>query len=392
MRVALALDDLPAITEAFAKGDLSYSQVRALTRVAETATEADLLTIARHATAAQLERLVRSYRGVLRREGETLAANLRHDRRYLRYHVDDDSSLVGSFRLDPEEGAVLIKSLEAEVERSAERADEDPVTRTADHPVAARRADALLALVARAHDDEANGDGACRFQVVVHSDASVLAEDAEGRCELADGPALAPETVRRLGCDTSLVAIIDGANGSPLDVGRKTRRIPSRLRKAVLARDGVCVFPGCERPITEIHHRKHWAQGGCTDLANLDGHCKYHHRLVHEGGWSTEHDAEAESPSADPTAPSSKQHRRMSNHPTVASKPETRSAAPPSLPTPVRRTATATRSTSTGSSSASACSASKRSQLPQGLLGVAAVDVAHEGRVDAVAEELAQAW
>jgi hypothetical protein len=63
VRVALALDDLPAVTEAFAKGELSYSQVRALTRVAETATEAELLMIARHATAAQLERLVRSYEG-----------------------------------------------------------------------------------------------------------------------------------------------------------------------------------------------------------------------------------------------------------------------------------------------------------------------------------------
>jgi Domain of unknown function (DUF222) len=185
VRVALALDDLPAVTEAFAKGELSYSQVRALTRVAETATEAELLMIARHATAAQLERLVRSYRGVLRREGETPAANLRHDRRYLRYHVDDDGSLVGSFRLDPEEGALFIKSLEAEVERSAERPDEDPVTRTADHPVAARRADALVALVARALDGEVTGDRVCRFQVVVHSDAPVLAGDAERRTAAA---------------------------------------------------------------------------------------------------------------------------------------------------------------------------------------------------------------
>ena len=57
--MARALDDLPAITEAFAKGEVSYSQVRGLTRVAEPSTESDLLMIARHATAAQLERLVR---------------------------------------------------------------------------------------------------------------------------------------------------------------------------------------------------------------------------------------------------------------------------------------------------------------------------------------------
>jgi hypothetical protein len=84
--------------------------------------------------------------------------------------------------------------------------------------------------------------------------------------------------------------MVDSPDGTPLDVGRKTRRIPPLLRRAVLARDGVCVFPGCGRPITDIHHRKHWAHGGATKLANLDGNCKYHHRLLHEGGWTIERD------------------------------------------------------------------------------------------------------
>jgi Domain of unknown function (DUF222) len=137
--------------------------------------------------------------------------------------------------------------------------------------------------------DHATG-GADRHQVVTHVNAPVLVDDADGRCELADGPALAPETIRRLACDGSAVTIVDGPDGTPLDVGRKTRRIPTRLRRAVLAPDGVCVFPGGERAITEIHHRKHWAHGGATKLANLDGQCKFHHRLVHEGGWSVERD------------------------------------------------------------------------------------------------------
>jgi Domain of unknown function (DUF222) len=183
--------------------------------------------------------------------------------------------------------AAFIGSLETELERSAERPEDDPVTRTADLPIAARRADALVALVERALEGEANTAGVRdRHEVVLHVDALVLSDDADGRCELADGPALAPETVRRLACDASLVTVVDGPDGTPLDVGRKTRRIPPRLRRAVLARDGVCVFPGCDRPITEIHHRKHWANGGRTDLDTLDGHCKYDHRLLHEGGWS----------------------------------------------------------------------------------------------------------
>src|SRR6266508_4676171 len=245
----------------------------------------DLLMIARHATAAQLERLVRSYRGVLRRVDETAAANRRHYRRYLSCRWDDDGSLVGSFRLDPEEGAVVLAALEAAVGCSAEHPEVDPVTRTADRPAAARRADALVAMAERALDGEATDRGD-RHQVVTHVDARVLTDNADGRCELAEGPALAPETARRLACDGSEITMVDGPDGTPLDVGRKTRRIPPRLRRAVLARDGVCVFPGCDRPITEIHHRQHWSNGGRTDLANLDGHRKYHHRLVHEGGWS----------------------------------------------------------------------------------------------------------
>jgi hypothetical protein len=292
VRVARALDDLPAITEAFASGLLSYSQVRALTRVAEPTTEADLLMIARHATAAQLERVVRSYRGVLRREGETQRANERHDRRYLSYRYDHDGSVIGQFRLDPEEGAALIASVEAELERSAERPAHDPVTRTAERPVAARRADALVALTTQFVCGETTSSGRDRYQVVIHTDAPVLRHDADGRCEVAAGPALAPETARRLACDATVVRMVDRPDGTPLDVGRKTRRVPTRLRRAVLARDGVCVFPGCDRPITDVHHRQHWIHGGRTDLANLDGHCRFHHRLVPESGWTTEPDAD----------------------------------------------------------------------------------------------------
>jgi len=65
------------------------------------------------------------------------------------------------------------------------------------------------------------------------------------RCELDDGRALALETVRRLGCEASLVGIVEGKEGEPLDIGRKTRAIPPALQRALKARDGGCRFPGC---------------------------------------------------------------------------------------------------------------------------------------------------
>jgi hypothetical protein len=132
--------------------------------------------------------------------------------------------------------------------------------------------------------------GGDRYLVVTHIDVATLADDADGRCELEDGPALAPETSRRLACDCGLVAMLDDADGNPLAVGRKTRTIPAPLRRAIHARDKCCRFPGCDRPIVDIHHVEHWCQGGETCLANLLGLCGFHHHCVHEGGYGLELD------------------------------------------------------------------------------------------------------
>jgi hypothetical protein len=101
-----------------------------------------------------------------------------------------------------------------------------------------------------------------------------------------DAPALAPETARRLGCDTSVVPILS-SGGETLSVGRKTRSIPPHIRRALDSRDGGCRFPGCEnRRWVDAHHIHHWAKGGETSLDNLVVLCRHHHRLVHEGGFS----------------------------------------------------------------------------------------------------------
>lgn len=118
--------------------------------------------------------------------------------------------------------------------------------------------------------------------------AGDLLESHAGRlCELEDGRALAVETARRLACDATLVGIVDGANGEPLNVGRRTRAISPALRRALRARDGGCRFPGCGRTrFTEGHHVVHWADGGETSLRNLLTLCTFHHTLFHEGGYS----------------------------------------------------------------------------------------------------------
>jgi hypothetical protein len=110
-----------------------------------------------------------------------------------------------------------------------------------------------------------------------------------GLCELEDGPALHPAVARRLACDAEVVALVEDRAGTPLGVGRRTRAVPAGLRRALRARDRGCRFPGCpEQRLVEAHHIVHWAHGGPTELANLVELCRFHHRLVHEGGWRIE--------------------------------------------------------------------------------------------------------
>jgi hypothetical protein len=101
-----------------------------------------------------------------------------------------------------------------------------------------------------------------------------------------DGIALPSGTVQRIACGAAIVYAIVGSDGTPMDVGRRTRKINTLLRRALLLRDGGrCRFPGCESTRRLHAHRiRHWAAGGETKLANLITLCTAHHWAVHEGG------------------------------------------------------------------------------------------------------------
>jgi hypothetical protein len=308
VRVARRLGDLPEIRAAFGRGELGYSQVRALTRVASSETEHQLVEIARHATAAQLETVVRAYRGVLEVELGQRAPE--HRRRWVRCEHDDDGSLLIQGRLPAEEGALVLAALEAGRDALRDGGSASAETthigdnsgggdRPGDRPgdgfesagerVAASNADALLLMAqTMLSNGPAERSGGDCYQVLVHVDAGALAgpehADEPDLCEFEHGPALHPETARRLACDASLVRILE-RDGRPLSVGRRTRSIPSALRRALRSRDRRCRFPGCAQTrFLNAHHLDHWAHGGRTDLANLVQLCSHHHRLVHEGG------------------------------------------------------------------------------------------------------------
>jgi len=176
--------------------------------------------------------------------------------------------------------------LAAETVVTALHAYTDPPGDDDRRPGSQRRADALVRIceVALERVPAGRRDHG-RVSVVV--DWATLAGDASGR---ADGQYTGPvhlDDVHRLLCDTTVSRIVTDPAGIPIDVGRARRNPPARLRRALVARDEGCRFPGCDRPPgwCDTHHIHHWTRGGPTDLPNLVLLCSHHHRLVHRPGW-----------------------------------------------------------------------------------------------------------
>jgi hypothetical protein len=298
IRVAHALKDLPKISQTFRKGKISYSKVRAMTRVATCKNENYLLMIAHFGTASHVERLVRNYRSVKRNEA-LVRANDQYQHRELSWHVDDDGYWVIRGRLPPEQGALIQKVLEQAMEENrVEQLDVPAGTsdlptdeiRPRPEPIAFRRADALLRL-AQGHRGQISSAGSAEnFLVHVHTDMATLQQDGEGaEAEIEAGGKVCAETARRISCDTAIVQWLDRNDGQPLSVGRKSRTIPPAIRRALQRRDGGCRFPGCTAThFVDAHHLHHWADGGDTCMENLVLLCTRHHHLVHEGGFGLE--------------------------------------------------------------------------------------------------------
>jgi len=302
VRVARALPELPLISQAFSAGRVSYSKVRAMTRVATPKNEDVLLNTALHGTAYHMERHVRLYRQVKRREALE-QENLHHAQRELNWCVDDSGFWVFKGRLTPEQGAVIALALEAamEAEFQERRSEPKEVNEALEHnqpcdkprsePIAQRRADAMERVAAgyltAPETISSSGD---RYTVNLHTDVETLREDGTGaEAELEAGDCcshVSAETSRRLACDSGVVHWHESADGEPLSVGRKTRSVPPAIRRALQRRDGGCRFPGCSATrFVDAHHVRHWADGGETKLNNLVLLCRRHHRLVHEGGF-----------------------------------------------------------------------------------------------------------
>jgi hypothetical protein len=287
VRVSRALDQMPLTLAALSAGEVSTSSVRVLCAAREShpdtfsAHEAVLLEAARSLPVGQLRRAVAYWEQAVDSERSLQENERLFERR--RLHVSQ--TLGGMVRvdgdLDPECGETLLTALRAVLDPGSRHSN------AADGRSAPqRRADALAEIcrtwLDAGHRPSVGGE---RPHVTVTVDLDTLRADAPGRAELDHVGPIHPESARRIACDASVSRVITRGSSEPLDVGRRTPVVRAPLRRAVVARDRTCRFPGCDRPHPwcDAHHVEHWARGGTTSLENLVLLCRPHHRLIHEG-------------------------------------------------------------------------------------------------------------
>ena len=279
VRVAHAMKTLPKMAAAFSSGRLSYSKVRAMTRVVGAHNEEELLSFALKTTTARVEERCRELRcgSVDSLDGALCAfAN-----RSLRVSRNAERGMMTiSIDLPMETGEVVEKALDKA------RDDSMPRVEFIDESWSARQADALVSMASSflSGNIEKTRNTSDDYLVTIHVDQSALA-NGKGRSSLPI------ESVKRLCCDGHTVILGKDEKGEPLNIGRKTRTVPTAIKRALVARDKTCSFPGCHHTrFVDAHHIRHWSAGGETCLDNLMLLCSQHHKLVHEGGFAIERD------------------------------------------------------------------------------------------------------
>lgn len=296
VRTARALEDMPLTRRALEEEELTLSAARILAAAHQTdpeafgRSEAALVEAARIHTSGDLMKVAAYWRQAVEDERSLDGEEKLLARRRLHASATFLGMVRGDFDLDPEGGETLLTALHAVLDAEARSGGED------DRTMPQRRADALVE-ICRQWLDQADRPTVAgeRPHIAVTVSAETLARirtapgDAVGdflRCELDHVGPVPIATGRRLACDASVMRVVMAGRSVPLDVGRRTPVVSAALRRAVIARDRYCRFPGCDRRPSwcDVHHVVPWAEGGPTALHNLMLLCRRHHRVVHPPG------------------------------------------------------------------------------------------------------------
>ncbi len=311
LRVAHCLEKLPHINEAFEKGELSYSKVRDMSRVATDDNEDILINVAKGGTAEHVAKLVRKYQRVDEEQNSVEAVD-EYLQRKLNYFQDENGMWVLHAKLPQVEGGLLIKALEELIRQEGKNASaEAPEEEQHNAPVVEKtsnsqnRADALAKIaehfIATATVDDENGGvqtlaGHERCQVVLHLSVDSLKAEHKhsNNCSSSnhnpqhmDYQWISKANTKRFSSDASLYTVLEDTYGNVLNLSRKTRTVSTALKRALNLRDTTCRFPGCcANNYVDFHHIQHWSNGGRTGPDNLIKLCRFHHRLLHKGHYT----------------------------------------------------------------------------------------------------------
>lgn len=278
VRVAVALQRLPLLHKAFEEGRVSYSKVRAVSRVADAETEADLVDIATTKPAAHLERLCAGLAKAIAEDDDADAESVASTGSW---RWQDEGTLQVTLRLTAADGARFLAGVtraERERLRTDDGADVDGWS-GAPSDIAA----AAVVLAERACTELPAPVFGPHAEVVVE-------RQPDGRTRVADGPALTDAEAHEIACGAEYSERTVRRDGAVLNWVR-TRRAPTVLQTRALSRrqDGCCGVPGCgRRRFLHVHHVQFWSRGGTTDLDNLVLLCGEHHRSLHRGELSIE--------------------------------------------------------------------------------------------------------
>ena len=272
VRVGNALEQLPALREALASGELSWDKVRAATKLASPEIDELVADEARDHSADELAYLASRVRARTKQDQEQAE-------RLQRLGWRPDSSHDGGFIsgwLPSELFARFTQVIDDEAERLGPRDDGTWA------PAAQRRAEALDSVVAAYQSGQRDPD---RARLVLRTRDDILTGEVPGNVELNNSVLSGIDTLHRLACSAEIIFEIHASVGDAMGIRRAHREPPRWLRRYLGDRDGTCRFPGCHCEIRQFHHLVRWIDGGRTDSDNLIGLCWRHHHLVHEGGW-----------------------------------------------------------------------------------------------------------
>ena len=302
LRVARALRELPVTAAAFAAGTLSWTQVRAISRVAVPADEQTYLDLAQHATGAQLERLVRGVRRARRFDEDTVDPDRTAWRMRPRVSYDEDGTLCLTFRVPAERGPGVLAGL-AQVQATIDREHAAGGSRQASAEASAgqesSRVEAAAAPVPVPVEPQpasltdafvrlAEGSLVGSVPRAVRAQLTVQVDPLTGWGRLRDGELLPPTSLATVLRDLPRrLRTVRPRALTSYDGGRAARVASPALREWLGTVDGErCRFPGCSRRHNlHAHHVRFWSSGGTTDLANLVLMCSRHHTLVHRDGF-----------------------------------------------------------------------------------------------------------